>query len=120
MRKNRSYRQRYIVIGITATILLLLLVFFIMPFLPLSEKQQQKCLAEVEYDRCYTLNIDGKPRLYINELGLGDVQTTVTASIDSVRWVHTTLKGVWINKYLFLPINSGRLIVANPDYQMDD
>ncbi|MBQ4147762.1 MAG: hypothetical protein II593_07270, partial [Prevotella sp.] len=120
MRKNRSYRQRYIVIGITATILLLLLVFFIMPFLPLSEQQQQKCLAEVEYDRCYTLNIDGKPRLYINELGLGDVQTTVTASIDSVRWVHTTLKGVWINKYLFLPINSGRLIVANPDYQMDD
>ena len=120
MRKNRSYRQRYIVIGITATILLLLLVFFIMPFLPLSEKQQQKCLAEVEYDRCYTLNIDGKPRLYINDLGLGDVQTTVTASIDSVRWVHTTLKGVWINKYLFLPINSGRLIVANPDYQMDD
>lgn len=121
MKKRQTYRRRLITVGILiALLLILMIVFFVMPFLPLTDSKKEQCLAEVEYDRCYSLLIDGKPRLYINDLGLGDVQTAVTASIDSVRWVHTTLKGVWINRYLFLPINAGRLVVANPDYQMDD
>lgn len=121
MRKRRSYRKRLITMGILlAMLLILMIVFFVLPFLPLTENKKKQCLAEVEYDRCYTLLINGKSRLYINDLGLGDVQTVVTADIDSVRWLHTTLKGVWINKYLFLPFNDGRLVVANPDYQMDE
>lgn len=120
MRRTSSRRGRLFMSIILILVMLGVSVFFVLPFLPLSESQKSQSLVEVEYDRCYALQIDGKIRLYINGLGLGDVQTAVTSDIDSVRWAHTTLNGVWVNKYLFLPINRGRLVVANPDYLIED
>lgn len=101
---------------IVALLVVVSLILLILPFCPISKERQQLCVAELEYERCYSLNVNGKAVFYINELGTGAGLTSASTSLDSVRWHKESLKGVWVNRYLFSPYCGGRIITNNPDY----
>ena len=111
--KSKRRQAARIIIALLAVVSLILLI---LPFCPVSKERQQQCRAELEYERCYSLNINGKAVFYINELGTGTGLTSVSTSLDSVRWHKESLRGVWVNRYLFSPYCGGRIITTNPDY----
>lgn len=101
---------------ILALLVIVSLILLIRPFLPINKERRQHCMAELEYERCYQLNINGKPAFYINELEAGAGMTSVSTNLDSIIWHKEKLKGCWINRFLFSPICGGRILTTNPDY----
>ena len=102
---------------ILALLVVVSLVMLVLPFLPVSEERQQQCVAELEYERCYHLDIDGVPAFYLNELSQGTTKTSASTSIDSIAWHREKLKGCWTYRYLFLPICKGRIQAIDPDIE---
>ena len=115
-KSTKTYKQQAVRI-ILALLVVVSLVLLVLPFLPVSEERQQQCVAELEYERCYHLDIDGVPAFYLNELSQGTTKTSASTSIDSIAWHREKLKGCWTYRYLFLPICKGRIQAVDPDIE---
>ena len=117
--KKSTKKQKLFKLSLPVLLVAIVVVFFLLPLIPPSEERKERCIADLEYERCYALVIDGKPALYLNNMEQGSLWTTISTSPDSIKWSHTTLKGCWINKYIALPYSRGRMVTENPDYGSD-
>ena len=117
--KKSTKRKNIYRLSLPLLLVAIVVVFFLLPLIPPSEERKEHCIAELEYERCYALVIDGKPALYLNNMEQGSLWTTISTNPDSIKWSHTTLKGCWINKYIALPYSRGRMVTENPDYGSD-
>ena len=118
--KKSTKRKNIYRLSLPLLLVAIVVVFFLLPLIPPSEERKEHCIADLEYERCYAVVIDGKPTLYLNNMEQGSLRTTVSTSPDSIKWSHTTLKGCWINKYIALPYSRGRMVTENPDYGSDN
>ena len=117
--KKSTKKQKLFKLSLPVLLVAIVVVFFLLPLIPPSEERKERCIADLEYERCYALVIDGKPALYLNNMEQGSLWTTISTNPDSIKWSHTTLKGCWINKYIALPYSRGRMVTENPDYGSD-
>ena len=117
--KKSTKRKKLLMLSLPLLLVAIVVVFFLLPLIPPSEERKEHCVAELEYERCYALVIDGKPTLFLNHLNLGSSWTSISTHSDSIKWSHTKLKGCWIKKYIALPYSLGRMVTENPDYGSD-
>ena len=117
--KKSTKRKNIYRLSLPLLLVAIVVIFFILPLIPPSEELKQHCVADLKYERCYALMIDGKPVLYLNNLNRGSMWTSISTHPDSITWAQTQLKGCWINKFLALPYSRGRMVAENPDRDAD-
>ena len=117
--KKSTKKQKLYKLSLPVLLVAIVVVFFLLPLIPPSEERKERCIADLEYERCYALVIDGKPTLFLNDLNQGSLTTSVATHRDSVYWSHTFLKGCWIKKNIAFPYSRGRMVTENPDYSSD-
>lgn len=117
MRKstNRKRVLRITLQSLPALLVAIVLIIYVVSFLPRSTEQMQQGSALIEYKSYYELTVQGKPVACFDSLTDSCMSENITPQADSSITRREFINGCWVSKYAFMPSCSGRILTTDPD-----
>lgn len=117
MRKsiNRKRALRITLQSLPALPVAIVLIIYVMSFLPCSTEKMERGVALIEYKSYYELTVSGKPVAWFDTLTDSCMSENIMLSADSSITKRSIINGCWVNKYPFIPSCHGMILTADPD-----
>jgi len=118
MKKSTDTRRRQLLLSLPIVLAAIVVIGAATLIRPADERVARASVM-LEYERCYALEADGHPLLYLNDLALGSTRTDIATSPDSVMWHRRLVNGCMAYRFRLFPVCKGRILAADPDTQAD-
>lgn len=112
---NRKRILRIIKQSLPALPVAIVLIIYVMSFMPRSVRNMERGAALIEYKSYYELDVSGKPVAWFDSLTDSCMSENIMLSADSSITRRSVINGCWVDKYTFIPSCNGMILTTDPD-----
>ena len=112
---NRKRTSRIILQSLPAVPVAIVVVIYVMSFMPRSIEKMERGTALIEHKSYYELTVSGKPVAWFDSLTDSCLSDNILLSADSSITKHSIINGCWVNEYAFMPSCHGMILTTDPD-----